>query len=111
MTAASLEVAGALMRTHRLNNVELHRGDLIDFRPQDSFDIIVSAGVIHHLEDPCKGLESLAGLLTDKGVLVIYGSITHSENTTAFLNGKCCSQCGIAPMDLSKACSYCKNSD
>jgi SAM-dependent methyltransferase len=72
MTAASLEVAAGLVRKHRLTNVELHRGDLVEFRPRNSFDIIVSIGVIHHLENPCGGLASLSAMLGDQGILLIW---------------------------------------
>lgn len=72
MAPASLEVAKALLRKHGLKNVEFHEADLVDFHPPQRFDVIVSAGVIHHLENPCRGLEVLASLLCESGVLAAW---------------------------------------
>jgi SAM-dependent methyltransferase len=80
MTAASLEVARVLARKHGLSNVELHRANLLDYRPQQTFDIIVSTGVIHHFENPGRGLAALASCLADGGIISIWHYHTLGEH-------------------------------
>jgi SAM-dependent methyltransferase len=72
MTAGSIEVAKGLMRKHRLKNVEWHVGNLLEFRSERAFDVVVATGVIHHLENPSRGLEVLASLLAEEGILSIW---------------------------------------
>jgi SAM-dependent methyltransferase len=72
MTRASLEVARSLAQKHRVRNVEFHAGDLLNFQPQNSFDLIVSVGVVHHLENPCQGIQALGSLLKDSGTLLVW---------------------------------------
>jgi SAM-dependent methyltransferase len=71
MTPASLDVARTLMRKHQLHNVEFHCGDLTKFESAP-FDVIVSTGVIHHLENPCEGQRVLASLLAPEGILAVW---------------------------------------
>jgi SAM-dependent methyltransferase len=72
MTCASLDVARALAGKHRLRNIEFHEADLVEFAPPDRFDVIVSAGVIHHLENPARGLIGLASLLAKDGLMAVW---------------------------------------
>jgi trans-aconitate methyltransferase len=69
MTSASLEAAGRLAREHGIDNVEFQRADLLRLELDERFDIVTSTGVLHHLEDPARGLAGLVELLTDDGVL------------------------------------------
>jgi SAM-dependent methyltransferase len=72
MTTASLEVAEQLTARHRLRNVRLQEGNLLDLKVSGKFDLVISSGVIHHLEDPRRGLQNLASLLSPDGVLVVW---------------------------------------
>jgi SAM-dependent methyltransferase len=72
MTTAALEVAKALAQKHRLKNVEFHESDLLDFHPGRTFDVITSTGVVHHLEDPGRGLAALASLLNERGIVSVW---------------------------------------
>lgn len=72
MTSASLEVARSLSKKHNIKNVEFQQSDIAKFTAKDPFDVIMSIGVIHHLENPCLGLSSLSSLLTDRGILVVW---------------------------------------
>jgi SAM-dependent methyltransferase len=72
MTSAALATAKRLADAHRVHNVKLVQADLLDLRLRERFDVIISAGVIHHLEEPSRGLANLAALLTDGGLLVIW---------------------------------------
>jgi 2-polyprenyl-3-methyl-5-hydroxy-6-metoxy-1,4-benzoquinol methylase len=58
MTEASLNIAERLAARHKVNNVRLEQRNLLDLELADTFDIVVSSGVIHHLEDPLRGLKN-----------------------------------------------------
>lgn len=60
----SLAHTAVLKERHTLNNLSLHRMDLQDAGSLgQQFDLVVSSGVLHHLEDPVSGLRALAGIL------------------------------------------------
>lgn len=76
LSPTSLSYTAALKEKHALSNLELHKLDLHQAQSLNrQFDLIYSTGVLHHLPDPQKGLESLRGVLTDDGVmcLMLYG--------------------------------------
>jgi SAM-dependent methyltransferase len=72
MTAASLAVAEALSQRHGIRNVEFCRSELLDFDPGYAFDVILSIGVVHHLEDPSRGIQLLSSLLGENGLLILW---------------------------------------
>lgn len=72
MTDASLEIASRLASRHGARNVRLQRANLLELKLSERFDIVISTGVIHHLEDPLTGLKNLARHLTSDGVLVVW---------------------------------------
>jgi SAM-dependent methyltransferase len=56
-----------------LENVVVVRADLRDAPlAERSFDLISCLGVLHHLDDPREGFQSLARLLADDGIFVLY---------------------------------------
>ncbi|OBK71850.1 bifunctional 2-polyprenyl-6-hydroxyphenol methylase/3-demethylubiquinol 3-O-methyltransferase UbiG [Mycobacterium sp. 1274761.0] len=72
MTAASLAVARALSERHGIRNVEFRQSELLEFSPGCTFDIITSIGVVHHLEEPGRGMEFLTSLLSANGLLILW---------------------------------------
>jgi len=72
MTAASIEVARALSQRHGIRNVEFHRSELLAFHPESPFDLILSIGVVHHLETPSLGVQFLAFHLRESGILILW---------------------------------------
>ena len=72
MTAASIAVAKALAERHGIRNVEFRTSELLNFSPDFPFDLILSIGVVHHLEDPGQGIQFLTTLLGDHGVLLLW---------------------------------------
>jgi SAM-dependent methyltransferase len=72
MTAASIAVAEALSHRHGIRNVEFYRSELLDFSPGFTFDVILSIGVVHHLENPIRGIQFLTSLLSESGVLILW---------------------------------------
>ncbi|MBB4730422.1 class I SAM-dependent methyltransferase [Xanthomonas arboricola] len=72
MTSASLEVAREMARKNGIDNIEFLQCDLLKLDLGTRFDVIISSGVMHHLEDPAKGLRNLRAHLTDSGVAMIW---------------------------------------
>jgi SAM-dependent methyltransferase len=72
MTASSIAIAEALSQRHGILNVEFCTSELLDFSPKCRFDVILSIGVVHHLENPSRGMQFLTSLLSDSGVLILW---------------------------------------
>ncbi|MFM9152654.1 MAG: class I SAM-dependent methyltransferase [Methylocystis sp.] len=73
---ASLAHQHELKKRHGLSNLSLHKCDLYDLKSLgNSYDFIVSTGVIHCLPDPVRGLSTLKEALRPDGVinLMVYG--------------------------------------
>jgi SAM-dependent methyltransferase len=72
ISEASLEHARRLKASHQLDNLTLHHCRIEDVRELgQSFDLIDSSGVLHHLPDPSAGLKALADVLAPDGVVYI----------------------------------------
>ena len=68
----SLDHERFLKDKYRLKNLELHRLAIEDVdRLNRDFDLIVSTGVLHHLSDSQRGMDSLGGCLRRDGVIGI----------------------------------------
>ena len=79
-----IDVSDAAIAAHKrlkdernLHNLEVRRLDLREVQSLDlTFDLILSTGVLHHLERPEEGLRALAAVLERRGAMIImlYGS-------------------------------------
>jgi SAM-dependent methyltransferase len=68
----SLDHHHYLIEKYKMKNLELHLLPIEDIdRLNRQFDLIVSTGVLHHLADPQKGLQVLAGCLRPQGVMAL----------------------------------------
>lgn len=86
ISEASLAHARQLKAKHGLGNLSLHRLRVEDVAQLgQSFDLIDSSGVLHHLPDPAAGLKALAGSLAPDGVvyLMLYGKYGRAGVTMA----------------------------
>ena len=55
-----------------MNNVQLQQLDILDANQlQDIYDIIECSGVLHHMQDPAKGLTALSSKLKPGGYIKI----------------------------------------
>jgi len=72
LSRGSLAVAERLAAEYRVPNVTLRHGDLMTLDLEERFDLVQSIGVIHHLEDPLKGLRNLCRVLKDGGLLSLW---------------------------------------
>ena len=76
LSEASLGHERYLEERHGLTNLKLFKGDLLDAGSLDeTFDVIICTGVLHHLKDPAAGLAALKSVLAPDGVMVlmVYG--------------------------------------
>ena len=73
----SLKICKERLEKYELENVELINMSLYDLNPEKmgKFDFISSHGVLHHLENPTKGLNALKSVLKDDGGMniMVYG--------------------------------------
>lgn len=79
---ASIAHEERLRERHNLKNLTLQKMDLRDVsKLGQSFDLIVSSGVLHHLADPSEGLRALASVLEPKHgimLLMLYGQFART---------------------------------
>jgi 2-polyprenyl-3-methyl-5-hydroxy-6-metoxy-1,4-benzoquinol methylase len=79
MTRASLAYAIAKAAEYHLENVRYKQADILklDTVLKPDFDYVHCVGVLHHMQDPVRGWEVLAGLVKPGGTMFIglYGEI------------------------------------
>jgi SAM-dependent methyltransferase len=83
LSSSSLKHQEKLINKHKINNLKLINSDFREIKFDKKFDIIISTGVIHHLEDPGSALEYFYNNLKDDGAisLMVYGNkSTHATN-------------------------------
>jgi len=71
LTEGSLEIAKQKLLRSRMQNVELQLANIMEFETSVKFDLIVSAGVIHHLPNPEQGLRQLSKCMKDDAAMVV----------------------------------------
>ncbi len=72
LSLSSLSYAIYKAKDYKLNNITFRQGDILHLGTLNrQFDCVVSAGVLHHLKDPFRGWQVLAGLLKPDGVMKI----------------------------------------
>lgn len=69
----SIEVCKARLAARGLDNVRHVHASILDLPKLGlgTFDVIESAGVLHHLADPDAGLKALSDVLADDGIMAI----------------------------------------
>jgi len=73
LSAGALSVASERCHRSGANRVEFHHLSLYDADQLDGeFDLINCVGVLHHLPDPMRGIQSLAGKLAPGGLMHIF---------------------------------------
>ena len=73
LSAAALSIASERCRRSGANRVEFHHLSLYDAKQIDGeFDLINCVGVLHHLPDPIRGIQSVAAKLAPGGLMHIF---------------------------------------
>jgi ubiquinone/menaquinone biosynthesis C-methylase UbiE len=81
---SSASLAYAVRTAHELgvSNIEFVQGDLLNLTPGEHvFDMISCAGVLHHLAEPERGLQSLLRVLAPDGylMLALYSALARAD--------------------------------
>jgi SAM-dependent methyltransferase len=71
LSRPSLAYAARKAEEYGATNVKYAQGDLLKLDTTDKFDLIIAAGVLHHLEKPFDGLKILADVAKPGGHLMI----------------------------------------
>ena len=82
LSLSSLSYAKRKMNEFEINNVELILMDILEVDLlKKRFDIIESSGVLHHMNNPLKGLKALLGILNNNGFLKLglYSDIARQD--------------------------------
>ncbi len=70
ISASSLCYSKRKISDYGINNVSLIQMDILDLpKLNKKFDVIECCGVLHHMEDPARALETLTNTLVDSGYL------------------------------------------
>ncbi len=70
LSLSSLSYAQRKINELKIDNVQLIQMDILEVNLlEEKFDIILCSGVLHHMEDPLKGLKALLGILKPNGCL------------------------------------------
>ena len=82
LSLSSLSYAQRKINELKIDNVELIQMDILEVGLlEEQFDIIECSGVLHHMNNPSKGLKKLLGVLKDNGFLNLglYSELARQE--------------------------------
>lgn len=72
VTGESLKIAASLAHRYGIRNITFECHDILHLNLGEQFDVIVSAGVVHHLSDPTRGVANLCRHLAPEGILCVW---------------------------------------
>ncbi len=97
LSLASLAYAKRKTREIGLTNIEYAQADIMNLRSIGrTFDVMISVGVLHHLDDPVAGLHELTLLLRPRGVIHL-GLYSERARKTVVAARKLIRKHGYAP--------------
>ena len=110
LSPTSLNICKKRIEKYNLKNIKLIEMSLLNLDPNihGKFDLIICIGVLHHLEDPSKGLNSLKNVLKDIGIMniMVYGKY---GRTGIYQMQDLLKKINIKEMDFSKKIENYKN--
>lgn len=71
VTAVDWSPEGVRIAEQRWHGINFETSDVLDYRPDDAFDVVVSSEVIEHVEDKAAFMDTVAYLLRNGGFLII----------------------------------------
>ena len=86
ISRSSLSYTNKKIKEHKITNVELLHLDILKVHSlEKKFDFITSNGVLHHMDNPSDGLNSLVNVLKNDGILNLglYSKIARKKITMA----------------------------
>ena len=69
LSRSSLAFAQRQAIKYGAKNIKFFQGDILELQAPPSFDVIVSSGVLHHMQKPLDGLCALRQVLRDDGII------------------------------------------
>jgi SAM-dependent methyltransferase len=81
LSRASLSYAMRKAREYRLENIDFRQADILAFNGDGApYHVINCTGVLHHMQDPRKGLHRLVGMLMPQGLirLALYSQLARA---------------------------------
>lgn len=72
MTQRSLDTAKKLAEYHEISNISFVNDKIENYKSKNEYDLIVSTGVLHHMEDPLKGFNMINKALKDDGIALLW---------------------------------------
>jgi 2-polyprenyl-3-methyl-5-hydroxy-6-metoxy-1,4-benzoquinol methylase len=85
LSGRSLAYAQQQASKYKVENIQFIQADILEFSDFPMlFDVIECSGVLHHMEDPEQGLQSLSSLLSPTGVMKIalYSEVARKQVIT-----------------------------
>ena len=86
LSRSSLAYATKMAKQHDVSNIEFYQADILELESvRDRFHIIESSGVLHHMDNPLSGWQSLINLLEPGGLIKVglYSERARQVITTA----------------------------
>lgn len=72
LSRTSLGYACRKAQEQKITNVRFLHGDILNLKALNkTYDLILSSGVLHHMEDPSTGLQAISDILKPNGILII----------------------------------------
>jgi len=69
----SLEIANKLKNMENIENIQFQKHNIMNgVSSLGKFEIVLCMGVLHHLSNPCKGLQMLTKTLKEDGMIFLY---------------------------------------
>lgn len=72
MTQKSIETAKKLAEYHEVHNIIFINDKIENYTPKEEYDLIVSTGVLHHMENPIKGFNMIHKALKHNGIAILW---------------------------------------
>ncbi len=80
LSLASLSYAKRKMDSYQVKNITFHHGDILDVKDlKQTYDLIISTGVLHHMENPKAGWKALTSVLNPGGQFIISLYSSHAR--------------------------------
>ena len=72
LSSNAIRYSNKIAKKHRLKNVIFRKMDILDCNSLNiKFDLIISTGVLHHMEDPIAGGKALANQMSENGKMFL----------------------------------------
>lgn len=72
MTQKSIQTAKKLAEHHNVQNISFIHDKIENYEEYEEYDIVVSTGVLHHMEDPSIGFKIINQALKQDGLAIIW---------------------------------------